>query len=548
MISKPYRIMIVEDSETQALKLRLILEAEDWTVITATDAEKALEEINRHLPDLIIADYHLPGMSGIELCRQVRMNIDTRSTPILMFTVDESQAAHLRGLESGADDYISKSVDADILLLRTRSLLRKSQIQSSIVGPGDAYFRKAKLLAIDDSPTYLEFLTEELQREGYQVEKASSGREGLARIYRETFDCVLVDLMMPEMDGVAVCKNLSERRLALNNSAAVLILTARENKEDMTLGLEAGADDFVGKSSDMAVLKGRIRALLRRKFFQEENQRIIEELKSKELEAARSLLEKEAAEAKALLVDKLELANKELEAFSYSVSHDLRAPLRSIAGFTQILATQYQSRLDDTGRDYLNRVLTATARMGELIDDMLQLSRVTRAEINHQTVDLSGIVRTICQNLGESNPERKVELVIADNVKVLGDPGLLRIMLENLLGNAWKFTSKTPLPRIEFGLARVPDGGPPSYFIRDNGAGFDMKYAGKLFGAFQRLHAVDEFPGTGIGLAIVLRIVSRHGGTIRAESRINEGTTFYFSLEASPPGPKALPAQPPPSG
>jgi DNA-binding response OmpR family regulator len=569
MIHNPYQIMIVEDSETQALKLRLALEAQGWKVVGTADAEAALEEINHRLPDLIITDYHLPGMSGIDLCQRIRMNIDTRSTPILMFTVDESQAAHLRGLESGADDYISKSVDADILLLRIRTLLRKSQTQASVVGPGDAYFRKARLLAIDDSPTYLEFLSSELQREGYKVEKASGGREGLEKVHHETFDCVLVDLMMPEIDGVAVCRQLNELRHAMKNSSAVLILTARENKEDMTLGLEAGADDFVGKSSDMAVLKGRIRALLRRKFFQEENQRIIEELKSKELEAVRSRLEKEAAEAKAQLVDqlqqanrelqrenterkraeeeikalnaelqlhasKLELANKELEAFSYSVSHDLRAPLRGIAGFTEVLATQYGARFDDAGRDYLGRVLAATKRMGELIDDMLQLSRVTRAEINRQTVDLSAIARAICQNLRETDPSRRVETVIADNIQAPGDAGLLRILLENLLGNAWKFTSKVPSPRIEFGVTQALGGG-SCCFVRDNGAGFDMQYAAKLFGAFQRFHAADEFPGTGIGLAIVQRIISRHGGMIRAVSEVNKGATFYFSLEAAAP-------------
>jgi signal transduction histidine kinase len=224
----------------------------------------------------------------------------------------------------------------------------------------------------------------------------------------------------------------------------------------------------------------------------------------------------------------LESTNKELEAFSYSVSHDLRTPLRAIDGFSKALLEDYADKLDAGGKDHLQRVRAASQRMGNLIDDMLHLSRVNRMEMTRERVDLSKMVAEIAAELPESAPERSVEFIIAPNLIAEADPRLLRIMLTNLLGNAWKFTSKRADARIEFGASTQDIS--QAYFIRDNGAGFDMTYASKLFGAFQRLHKATDFPGTGIGLAIVQRIVSRHGGQIWAEAKMGQGATFYFVL------------------
>ena len=225
----------------------------------------------------------------------------------------------------------------------------------------------------------------------------------------------------------------------------------------------------------------------------------------------------------------LELVNKELEAFSYSVSHDLRAPLRSIDGFSQAVIEDYADRLDDQAKDYLNRVRAATQRMGHLIDDMLALARVTRAEMRRETVDLSALAGDVLAELRKSEPDRRVECHIEPGLVAEGDTRLLRVALVNLLGNAWKFTGKQARARIEFGAHPQKTGG-PAYFVRDNGAGFDMTYAGKLFGAFQRLHTSQEFPGTGVGLATVQRVVHRHGGQVWAESAVGKGATFYFTL------------------
>jgi len=235
-------------------------------------------------------------------------------------------------------------------------------------------------------------------------------------------------------------------------------------------------------------------------------------------------LESEVAER----TNQLQAANKELEAFSYSVSHDLRAPLRSIDGFSQILLDDYQEKIDEQGKNYLQRVRSATQRMEQLIDDMLNLSRVSRAEMNIQQVNLSEIAQELANELCETYPERIVEFIIQGGIKVQGDTVLLRTVFENLLGNAWKFTSKHPTARIEFGMQRQNDR--PVYFIRDDGAGFDMDYAPKLFGAFQRLHSTNEFQGTGIGLATVQRVIHRHGGKVWAEGEVEKGATFYFTI------------------
>ena len=224
----------------------------------------------------------------------------------------------------------------------------------------------------------------------------------------------------------------------------------------------------------------------------------------------------------------LEVSNKELEAFSYSVSHDLRAPLRSINGFSQALLDYYEAGLDDKGKDYLARVCKAAQNMGRLIDDMLKLSRVSRAEFRHQEIDLSALVASICEEYRKSNPERAVETVIQGGITAHGDLQLMKIALVNLIDNALKFTGKNEHGRIEFGATDL--GGEKVFFVRDNGVGFNMTYVEKLFGAFQRLHSVEEFPGTGIGLATVKRIINRHGGHVRAESELQKGATFYFTL------------------
>jgi PAS domain S-box-containing protein len=246
------------------------------------------------------------------------------------------------------------------------------------------------------------------------------------------------------------------------------------------------------------------------------------------LDAANSRL-REAVAQVARSNHALKSSNKELESFSYSVSHDLRAPLRAIDGFSRILIKTHADALDDKGRDLLERMAAAARRMGGLIDDMLKLSRISRGELKRETVDLSALAAATARQLGEAFPEHPVEVVIQPGLRAEADPNLVRLVLDNLFGNAWKFTGNTAHPRVEFGCEHKE--GQAVFFVRDNGAGFDMEYAAKLFGAFQRLHTEHEFPGTGIGLATVMRAIHKHGGDVAGEGAVGRGALFRFTLD-----------------
>jgi PAS domain S-box-containing protein len=237
---------------------------------------------------------------------------------------------------------------------------------------------------------------------------------------------------------------------------------------------------------------------------------------------------KQAEEALQKYTRELENANKELESFSYSVSHDLRAPLRSLDGFSRAVVEEYGDKLDEQGKDYLNRVRKASQHMSDLINDLLKLSRLSRAEMNIQKINISEIAQSILEELRSSQPDRKIEWVISPELIVRGDKSLLTIALQNLLDNSWKFSNKCPQARIEFGITE--QNGEKIYFVKDNGAGFSMQYSDKLFQPFQRLHSAKDYEGTGIGLATVQRVIRRHGGRIWADSEKGKGATFYFTL------------------
>jgi PAS domain S-box-containing protein len=275
------------------------------------------------------------------------------------------------------------------------------------------------------------------------------------------------------------------------------------------------------------------RDISERKRSEEERARLLELERQarREIEARKAEIEQlneELEQRVRLRTLELEVSNKELEAFSYSVSHDLRAPLRSLDGFSHILLDEYAEKFDEEGRDFLRRLRNASQTMGQLIDALLQLSRVTRSDMTRERVDLTMIARQITTELQNSAPERNVRFEIAEGLSATGDPRLVHVVLQNLLGNAWKFTARREQALIEFGIGQHE--GAPAFFVRDNGAGFDMNYRNKLFGAFQRLHTASEFEGSGIGLATVHRIVRRHGGMVWAVGAPDQGATFYFTL------------------
>jgi light-regulated signal transduction histidine kinase (bacteriophytochrome) len=321
--------------------------------------------------------------------------------------------------------------------------------------------------------------------------------------------------MMPRMDGVGLLRAL--RGNEKTRTIPIVLLSARAGEEAMVSGLETGADDYLVKPFSARELISRVGTHLE-----------LARLRRGATEAATEL-----AEMRAALLEDLDRKNKNLETFSYSVSHDLRAPLRSIDGFSQALLEEYGAQLGATGQDYLRRVRSSAQRMSELIDDLLKLSRVERTELQRESVDLSRLGRRVGDVLARSAPDRSVTFVVEHGLVAEGDARLIQILLENLLGNAWKFTTKTTSPGVEFGSLQKE--GPTTFYVKDNGAGFDPEYAGRLFAPFQRLHSDDDFPGTGtgIGLATVSRIVNRHGGRLWAEGRIDGGAAVYFTLPSS---------------
>jgi light-regulated signal transduction histidine kinase (bacteriophytochrome) len=356
---------------------------------------------------------------------------------------------------------------------------------------------------------------------GQNLIRAESGREALKCLLSDDFAVILLDVKMPEMDGFETAALIRQRDRSRHTP--ILFLTAADTSQTQAVrGYAVGAVDYLVKPVVPEFVRSKVAVFVELAKKNELLRRQAALLAQSEQAAL------ELAETRAELVRELEHKNRELESFSYAVSHDLRAPLRRIDSFSRAVLESQGKRLDDEGRKFLSRVREASQQMSQLIDDVLYLSRVTRTELREQEVDLSEVAELVVSRLQEGQPNRPVEVKIRPGVVVTGDAQLLKIALENLLQNAWKFTGKQTEPRIEFGLTQTS--GEPTYFIRDNGAGFEMTYAARLFGPFQRLHSQQEFPGSGIGLATVQRIIHRHGGKVWAEGLVGQGATFYFTL------------------
>jgi two-component system NtrC family sensor kinase len=527
-------VLLIDDSVTFREEIKAALESASYRVLVAGSGEEGLRLAADLRPTAIIVDGVLPGIDGATVIRRVRLDAALRGLPCLLLTGSEDRGAEVLALDAGADAFVRKDENLAVVLARLNAVLRSAGGQvaqpgtTSLLGP-------KKILAVDDSETYLQKLAESLRDDGYEVVLARSGEEALQLLAVQPVDCVLLDLLMPGIGGRETCRRV--KSVAAMRDIPIVMLTAVEDRDAMIQGLGAGADDYIAKSSDFDLLRARMRAQIRRKQFEDENRLIREQLLRAELDAVEARAAQDKAEMRAALVGELESKNEELESFSYSVAHDLRAPLRSIDGFSLALLDDYADKLDGEGKKYLHYVRESAQQMARLIDDLLGLSRVARAEFQRAPVNLSAIIRGVAERLVRSAPDRAVEIVVSENLAAMGDERLLTIVFENLLGNAWKFTARRLKARIEVGAAI--DEGCHTYFVRDNGAGFDMAYASKLFGMFQRLHSANEFEGTGIGLATVHRVVRRHGGRIWAESVVEHGATFFFTLDNGAP---AVPA------
>jgi PAS domain S-box-containing protein len=630
------RVLLIDDSVTFRNELKLSLEGAGYSVREAATGEEGLALAAADRPDAVVVDGMLPGIDGATVVRRLKSDTALRSTPCLLLTAAEGTTDELRALEAGADAYVRKSEDLSVILVRLAALLRGAiaaggETSLSLLGP-------KRLLAVDDSITYLQELGSQLRQEGYDVVLATSGEEALELLAVQPVDCILLDLIMPGLSGQDTCRRIKQR--AEWRNIPIVMLTARDDRNAMIEGINAGADDYIAKSADFDVLKARLRAQLRRKHFEDENRRIREQLVRRETEerfqrlihsdimgvilgdlagrladandAFLNMLGYSRAELESgklrwdelmpsewreqtktaveqlrsvgsatpyeneyfrkdgsrlwtvlglvLLEDgdtvvgfvldrteqklaeeklkryavALEVANRELESFSYSVSHDLRAPLRHIQGYAELLTRELSaSQLSDKARRYLQTITDGSLEMSRLIDDLLAFSRVGQVDLTEGRIRVDELVQQVIGGLAAVTQGRNVDWKIGPLPEVFGDLPTLRQVFVNLIDNAIKYSRPRDPAHIEIGCAGE-EGGRAILFVRDNGAGFDSQYVHKLFGVFQRLHRTDEFEGTGIGLAIVQRVVARHGGRVWAEGALNQGATFYLTLRPAP--------------
>lgn len=586
-------ILIAEDSPTQSENLRYFLEQHGYQVVAARNGREALEMMAKFKPNLLISDIVMPEMDGYELCHCIRTDQGIKDLPIIFLTVLSDPADIMKSLECGADGFIIKPFKEEPLLERIQLLLASQDIRKyekkpepvEVVFHGQKYWINADRLQIMNLLVSTYEAAVETNSELLKVQKELKVQAqilaGINRVFHEAMTCQteeelgrtslaaaeeltgsgfgfigeinpegLLDDIAVSDPGWAACRMPGLTKPVLPKSLHIRGIFGKVIKDERSViaNEPAAHPDSVGTPEGHPELTAFLGVPLKQGGktigllglgnkpggYDQADQEAAEALAPAMVESfLRKRAEARIKELNEKLVDhvhQLEAANKELQSFSYSVSHDLRSPLRGIAGFARILAEEYGEKLDAKGLEYLQLLQRASDQMNELIEALLGLSRVSRAEMRRQSVDLSALARSIAANLKGLEPERQVEFIIPDGIDATGDPALLQIMLENLLGNAWKFTGKMPQARIEFGVQDT--GGGRVYLVRDNGVGFNMKYADKLFGAFKRLHTTNEFPGTGIGLATVQRVINRHGGRIWTEAAENGGAVFYFTLGA----------------
>jgi two-component system, NtrC family, sensor kinase len=515
-------VLVIDDSVAFRAELEGALARAGFATAGAGDGPAGLRAAASLRPAAVIVDGVMPGMDGSTVIRRLRLDPELRATPCLMLTSAGDDRAELSALDAGADASVRKTDDVELVVHRLAAMLRGGS------GPVSAAVQPRRILAVDDSPLYLGALGGLLRDEGYDVVLAASGEEALEVLAAQEVDCILLDCMMPGIGGIETCSRI--KCAPLIGDVPVIMLTMLDGGDSMIEGLTAGADDYIAKSAGFSVINARIQSQIRRKRTEDERRRVRERLLHGERRAAEAQAAREIAEARAAMAEQLErtgaelaAANRELEALSHSVSYGLRAPLRSITGFARALEEDLTSTLEEEHLDYLRRIQSSATRMGELIDSLLELARIDDAPLEPNRVDVVALVESLAERLAIEH--RPVAVRVEPGLTLRGDPQLVRILFANLLSNSWKFTSRTPEPVIEIGSQEQR-----TYFVRDNGIGFDATNADRLFLPFQRLHPGAEFAGLGVGLAIARRIVERHGGRIWTESAVGAGATFYFTL------------------
>jgi DNA-binding response OmpR family regulator len=510
-------VLIIDDSLTFREELRDLLTTAGYEVHTAASGEEGLRAAAARPPSAMIVDGILPGIDGATVIRRVRLDATLRNVPCLLLTAAEDYATELQILDAGADAFVRKQESLTVVLAKLSAVLRKStDTPLPATGP---FHGQVKVLIVDPDRAFLDQAAELLREEGYEPVAAPDADDALAMLAVQPAGCVVLAVDVPGVDGLALCSRI--RSVPGLRDMPVIGLGAGDALLDC---LAAGADDYVRRTDGASTLRAHIRAHIRRQQLHEQNRRIRDELVRRELEAAEERAARQVAETRAELVEELEWRNRELEAFSGSVSHDLRSPLQTILSFSELLLEEQSGK---EPADLVLRIHKAARRMNALIDALLQLAGANRGQIQRAEVDLSALAADVVEELRQRDPGRDVQVSVEAGMRASCDGELVRAVLINLVGNAWKFTGRTPSPRIEIGCS------PTAFYIRDNGAGFPAERADQLFRPFGRLHDSSDFPGTGIGLTTVQRIVDRHGGRVWAQSEPGQGATFSFTLPDS---------------